>query len=49
MNRAPAILLAPLAMPAEERAARRRMLGAFILAAALIGAAAGLLETRGIL
>ena len=49
MNRAPAILLAPVFMPDEERAARRRLLGAMIFAAALLGAAAGLLNSKGIL
>ena len=44
-----AILVEPLAAPDAERAARRRLLGGAILAAALLGAMAGLLATRGIL
>ena len=49
MNRARAVTLAPDAFTEEQRAARRRLLGFALLAAALLGAAAGLVDTRSML
>ena len=42
----PAIALEPAAFTEDERAARRRLLSGAILAAALLGAAAGLFAGR---
>ncbi len=49
MSRARSIALAPDALTEDERAARRRLLGLALLAAALLGAAAGLADTRSML
>ena len=45
-QRAPALAIEPTAFTEEERAARRRLLGKALLAAALLGAAAGLFAGR---
>ena len=44
-----AIALSPVALSEDERAARRRLLGGAILAAAMLGAFAGLIAGRSML